>query len=48
MSILNLYSNSTSYRGVKYDNHAPKNSSRKEVTLEYRGHLYTKTVEVSQ
>lgn len=46
MSILNLYNNNTSYRGVKYDNHEPKSCSRKEVTLEYRGHLYTKTVEV--
>ena len=46
MSILNLYNNDTSYRGVKYDTHETKSCSRREVTLEYRGKTYTKTVEV--
>ena len=46
MSILNLYSNATSYRGVKYDTHEVKKCSRKETTFQYRGGTYTKNVEV--
>ncbi len=46
MSILNLYSNATAYRGVKYDTHETRKCSRKETTLKYRGETYTKNVEV--
>jgi len=47
MKLLNLYTNDTSYRGVKYDNHAEHKHEEREVTINYRGHTYTKKVEVS-
>lgn len=46
MSILNLYSNKTSYRGISYDPHAKKETEVKTFVETYRGHKYEVTKEV--
>ncbi|QIN97117.1 hypothetical protein [Synechococcus phage S-H34] len=42
--MLNLYSQITAYRGVRYDVNCEKSKSPKTITVTYRGISYTKEV----
>ena len=46
MKLLNLYSNSTSYRGIAYDPHAKKEVEIHTVIETYRGCKHEEKVEV--
>ena len=46
MSLLNLYSNKTSYRGASYDPHANKETEVRTFVETYRGIKHEETKEV--
>jgi len=48
MSLLNLYSNKTSYRGASYDPHAKKETVTRTFVETYRGIKHEETKEVAK
>jgi hypothetical protein len=46
MNLFNLYSNSTTYRGVSYDPHAKKDTELRTFVETYRGCKHEETKDV--